>query len=87
MSAALMFAAVAGGVAMSALAAKELSRRVRLVVGDSGAAEATLGFECVVKRSWIVLAECLRFKALELADIGRLWREEAVAQVKSGSRE
>jgi hypothetical protein len=31
------------------------------------------GFDCVVKRSLIVLAECFRFSAPGLADIGHEW--------------
>lgn len=57
-------------MASSVLATGELSRRVRLLVGDSGAAEATLGLDCVVKSSLIVLPECFRFSAPGLADIG-----------------
>jgi hypothetical protein len=65
-----------GGVATSVLSMGELSRRVRLLVGDKGAAEARFGLDCVVKSSLMVLAECFRFNAPELADFGRAWRGE-----------
>lgn len=61
-----------GEVATSVLSMGELSRRVRLLVGDNGAAEARFGLEWVVKSSLMVLPECFRFSALELADIGRV---------------
>jgi hypothetical protein len=64
-------------VASSVLAIGELSRRVRLFVGDSGAAAATLGLDCVLKRSLILFSECFRFSALGLADIGRVWLNAA----------
>jgi hypothetical protein len=70
MSAVLMLLVGAGGVATSVLAIGKLSRRVRLLVGESGAAEATCGFDCVLKSSVIVLPECFRFSEPELADIG-----------------
>jgi hypothetical protein len=60
-------------VAISVLGIGELSRRVRLLEGDSGAAEASFGLDCVVKSSLMVLPECFRFNALVLADIGRTW--------------
>lgn len=75
MSAVLMLPAVAEGPVASLLAVGELSRRVRLVVGDSGVAAATFGFDCVLKSSWMVLAECFRFSAPGLADIGRVGRD------------
>jgi hypothetical protein len=76
MSAVLMVLCRPGGVAASELAMGELSRRVRFLVGDSGAAAAAWGLDCVVKSSLIVLPECLRLSVPVLADIGRerrLW--------------
>ena len=61
--------------ATSVLAIGELSRRARLLVGDSGAAEARFGFDCVLKISLMVLLDCFRFSEPELADIGRVWRK------------
>lgn len=74
MSAVLILLIEAGDVAASVTAIGELSRRVRFLVGDSGAAVAVLGFDCVVKSSLIVLPECFRLSAPELADIGQSWR-------------
>lgn len=71
MSAVLILAIGAGGVATSVLAIGELSRRVRLLEGDSGAAGASFGLVCVVKSSLMVLPECFRLSAPGLADIGR----------------
>lgn len=65
----------AGDVAVSVLAIGELSRRGRLLVGDSGTAEVVFGLDCVLKSSLIVLAECFRFSTPGLADIGYEWRK------------
>jgi hypothetical protein len=59
-----------GGGEASAAAVGELSRRVRFLVGDNGAAAAAFGLDCVVNSSLIVLPECFRFSAPVLADIG-----------------
>jgi hypothetical protein len=71
MSAVLIVLGGPGGVAASELATGELSRRVRFVVGDSGAAAAAWGLDCVVKSSLMVLPECFRLSVPELADIWR----------------
>jgi hypothetical protein len=63
MSAVLMLLTGGASVAASAIAVGELSRRVRFLVGDSGAVAAALGFDWVVKSSLIVLPECFRFNA------------------------
>jgi hypothetical protein len=52
--------AVAIAVAVAPAVVVELSRRVRLLDGESGGA-AALGLDCVVKRSRMDLLECLRF--------------------------
>jgi hypothetical protein len=74
MSAVLIVLCGPGGVAASELATGELSRRVRFFVGDNGAAAATLGLDCVVKSSLIVLPECFRLSVPGLADIWRKLR-------------
>ena len=70
MSAVLMLAAESGEVATSVVGMGELSRLVRLLVGDNGAAEAVGGLDWVVKSSLMVLPECFRLSRPGLADIG-----------------
>tara|TARA_R110002003_G_scaffold137_5_gene12635 strand:+ start:14317 stop:14700 length:384 start_codon:yes stop_codon:yes gene_type:complete len=83
MSAVLMLPMGAAGAAASEAATGELCCRGRFLVGDNGAAAATLGLDWVVKSSLIVFPECFRFSVPKVVDIGS-WacaREAAVMAV------
>ena len=83
MSAVVMLLGGAGIVTASELATGELSRRVRLFVGDRGAAVETLGLDCVPNSSVMVLPECFRFSTPGWADIGRGEWSSGVAELQS----